>query len=291
MTIEATIIADSISPEGIRLTTMQLRYPRMIHSEFMTHRVFGRNASSSRAIPILTLLRNTVRDMAEPVEWGSNNPGMQSKEPLKGFRLWLAKRIWRSAGWVAAGFAWGLNTVGAHKQIANRIVEPWSHISVVVTSTDWANWFALRDHPDADPTIRALAQAMYNAITLSEPQPLDPGEWHLPYITPFTRLDAQAYAEQGGGKPLDYLLKVSAARCARVSYLTHDKREPCMEKDLKLWAQLVESAPVHASPLEHQATPDKLWTRNRWGHPHQHGNLRGWRQHRKMIPNEAVHDG
>lgn len=280
MTITAKVIADSVSPEGIRLTTFELRYPRMIHSELMTHRVFSRNASSSRAIPILTMLRNTVADMAEPVFWGSNNPGMQSKAPLAGFRLWLARRLWRTAGWVAAAFTWGLHKAGAHKQIANRVIEPWSHISVIVTSTDFANWFALRDHPDADPTINFLAKKMRLALGGSTPTLLQPGEWHLPYIS-----DVEREAHD-----LEALKKMSAARCARVSYLTHDGKKPSLEQDLRLYGQLVESKPVHASPTEHQATPDKKWSRNRWAKPELHGNFRGYIQHRKMIDGEAVYE-
>lgn len=287
MTIEVKVIRDSISPEGIRLTTMQLRYPRFIHSELMTHRVFSRNASSSRAIPILTMLRNTVADMAEPVQWGSNNPGMQSKAPLEGWRLWLAQKLWRAAGLVACGFAWGLHKAGAHKQIANRITEPWSHISVVVTSTDWSNWFALRDHPDADPTIRDLAVNMHLAMDSSYPEKLQPGEWHLPYIN---RDEEIAYHKHRNKDGTPLLVRLSAARCARVSYLTHDGRTPSHAADIKLWEQLAESAPIHASPLEHQATPDKMWSRSRWAKPGEHGNFRGWRQHRKMVPGEAVQE-
>lgn len=278
MTISATIIADSISPSGIRLTTMQLRYPRFIHSEFMTHRVFSRNASSSRAIPVLTLLKNTVKDMAAPVEWGSNKPGMQAGEPLQGWRQSLAKGLWYGAGWAAAGFAYLLCKLGAHKQIANRVMEPWSHISVVVTATDWANWFALRNHPDADPTIQLLAQKMQIAMDLSAAKNLEPGEWHLPYVS------EQELEREG----LAMAQKMSAARCARVSYLTHGGNIPSVAQDLKLYSQLVESEPVHASPLEHQATPNPfvLFPDPAFAP----SNMRGWQQFRKFVPNEAVFD-
>jgi hypothetical protein len=275
MTITAEVIEDSISLAGIRLTTMQIKYPRMIHSEFMTHRVFSRNASSSRAIPILVMLRNTAADMAEPSQWGSNKPGMQAGKNLIGWRLKLARMLWRSAGHTAIFFARRLAKTGAHKQIANRIVEPWSHISVVVTSTDWANWFALRDHPDADPTIQELARAMSLAMEESSPMSLLKGQWHLPYISSNER------------KVFDNrtLARWSAARCARVSYLTHDGKTPSALNDERLWVQLVESQPVHASPTEHQAAPDPLYVQSK-----RNGNFRGWRQHRKMISGEAIHD-
>lgn len=279
MTIEAKVIEDSVSPEGIRLTTFQLRYPRMIHSEFMTHRVFSRNASSSRAIPILTMLRSTVSDMAMPVAWGQNKPGMQARVELTGFRRWAAKQIWKMAGYSAAMFSYLMYRTGAHKQIANRITEPWSHISVVVTATDWQNFFYLRDHADADPTIRALAQSMKAAFDASQPKELELGEWHLPYVHPYEREDLT----------LEECIKISVARCARVSYLLHDEGHPTLEKDTALHDMLVIMNPKHASPAEHQATPDKMWTRKRWGHPQEHGNFRGWRQYRKTIEGEAIY--
>jgi hypothetical protein len=273
MTITATVLEDSLSPEGIRLTTFQLRYPRFIHSELMTHRVFSRNASSSRAIPIMRMIRNTVADMAEPVAWGRNKPGMQAGKNLTGFRRWIARRLWRTAGWTAAGFAYLLAKSGVHKQIANRVIEPWSHISVVVTSTDFSNWFKLRDHEDADPTIKALAQAMRVEFDENKPKDLMPGEWHLPYLS----------EEEKASLHTELARQVSAARCARVSYLTHDNQTPSLEADYRLFEQLMGGEIQHASPTEHQATPDKLWSRGRWAKPELHGNLHGWRQFRKEI--------
>lgn len=278
MSIEAKIIRDSVSPEGIRLTTMQLKYPRIIHAEFMTHRVFGRNASSSRAIPIQVQIQHIINDPAEPMAWGSNKPGMQAGAELTGFSHWLTRRMWHFAKRCAIFAARMSLRAGAHKQIANRLLEPWSHISVVVTSTDWSNFYALRDHEDADPTIRALAVAMKSAHDRSIPDRLIPGMWHLPYVRATEEGDVETRK------------KMSAARCARVSYMTHDRKAPSLEQDLKLFDQLVGNAPVHASPLEHQATPDKRWSRDRWSHREQHGNLRGWRQHRKMITGEAVNE-
>ena len=282
MTITVKVIADSVSPEGIRLTTMQLRYPRIIHSELMTHRVFSRNASSSRAIPVKKQIHDIIADAAEPVEWGSAQKGMQAGAPLVGWRLQATRLAWHGSKLCALLGARIALWAGAHKQIANRILEPWSHISVVVTSTDWANWFALRKHEDADPTIRELAALMYGARLVSQPDLLEPGEWHLPYIDDQDRQTCAGDTED--------LRKASAARCARVSYLNHDGYRPRMSDDLALYDRLAGSDPKHASPLEHQATPDKLWSRNRWAKPDQHGNFRGWRQHRKMVPGEAIYD-
>lgn len=280
MTITASVIADSVSPEDIRLTTFQLRYPRIIHSEFMTHRVISRGASSSRAVPISRLISDILVDPAEPVAWGSNKPGMQAGAELTGIRRTLAKLAWHGAKRMAILAARISQWAGAHKQVANRILEPWSHISVVATATDWENFFALRRHPNADPTMKALADAMWEAREASTPSRLEAGDWHLPYVLP----------EDAEINDLEALKKISAARCARVSYNTHTGRMPTAEQDMKLFDHLVAEAPVHASPTEHQATPDRKWTRGRWGKPEMHGNFRGWIQHRKTIPGEAVHE-
>jgi hypothetical protein len=274
MTISVKIIADSVSQEGIRLTTFQLCYPRIIHSELMTHRVFSRNASSSRAIPISRTIKDILTDPAEPLKWGSNKPGMQAGAELSGFKQWLVRQAWHGTKRCALLGARISQWAGAHKQVANRILEPWSHISVVLTSTDFSNWFALRCHENADPTIHQLAAEMGWAYRSSMPEPLQPGGWHLPYVDEDIDLETAK--------------KMSAARCARVSYLNHDGSKPSLEADLKLFDYLVADAPVHASPTEHQATPDKKWSRNRWGKPELHGNFRGWCQFRKTIPNEVV---
>ena len=281
MTITAKVIADSISPQGHRLTTMQLRYPRFIHAEFMTHRVFSRNASSSRAVPVERMIQDVLDDPATPVEWGSNKPGMQAGDELTGGDRNEAINTWLEASEYAAYKANNLMKLGLHKQIANRLLEPFAHISVVCTATEWDNFFALRCHPAADPTMRALAEAMRDAREASVPVPLKHGEWHLPYVVAkdlsFIEKPARfdlSYDEMG-----DYIHKrlamISAARCARVSYLNHDGSNPDVEKDLALAKRLLESR--HMSPSEHQArvTGDEgtaLW-----------GNFTGWDQHRKMI--------
>jgi thymidylate synthase ThyX len=84
--ISAKIIADSISESeyGDRITTFELEYPRFIHGELMTHRLFSRNAASSRAIPINKMMDQVLTAPAMPVEWGLNKSGMQAEEMLKG---------------------------------------------------------------------------------------------------------------------------------------------------------------------------------------------------------------
>ena len=279
---EATILADSISPTGKRITTYQLRYPRFIHSELMTHRVFSRNASSSRAIPVAKMIAQVRNDPAMPIHWGANQSGMQAKAQLVGENRKIAQEQWQLAAYMSAEIAEKMASIGLHKQVANRILEPFQYISVVLTATEYDNWFELRHHEDAQPEIYALAEAMLNAYKDSEPRLLQPGEWHLPYITD----------EERELHPTDLLLQVSAARCCRVSYLRHDGQAPNIEKDLALCEQLVGARPLHASPFEHQATPDSehnwfmQFFKGQYQNPHQHGNFNGWVQHRKLIESQ-----
>ena len=297
MTITAVILADSISPAGKRITTFQLRYPRFIHAELMTHRLFSRNASSSRAIPVKKMIEDLRRDPAMPVYWGSHQPGMQAGAELTGINLKDAKNYWIDAMNLAIGEAEKLVELGLHKQIANRILEPWGHINVVVTATDYANFYALRCHKDAQPEIKVLADLMQAAQAASEPILLQPGEWHLPYITAQDWADMHKLRKIGRitrDEPSYHekamqLVRISVARCARVSYLTHDGRQTTLDEDMGLYERLVGGMPLHASPAEHQATPDSMYKAHRgdkWNFPREHGNFTGWRQFRKMLPGE-----
>lgn len=288
MTITAKIIADSISPAGVRLTTMQLLYPRFIHSEFMTHRVFSRNASSSRAIPVKKMIEMLIADPAMPVYWGSNKAGMQAGAELEGNDLYHVKALWLGCLSEAITIAASLVDRGLHKQIANRILEPWAHIGVVVTATNWDNFYNLRRHPDAQPEIHELADRMWEAHeTGPMPTQLNPGDWHLPYVSENDK-DMICF-DMGKGsdrKPefIDTAIKLSVARCARVSYLTHDGLTPDLKKDIELYDRLVGSIPIHASPAEHQATPDiKFMDNTTWHNPELHGNFTGWKQFRKIL--------
>jgi hypothetical protein len=300
MTITVKVIADSISAAGQRLTTMQLRYPRFIHAEVMTHRVFSRNASSSRAIPVERIIADLQRDPAIPVHWGANQPGMQARQELDAEGKLLASAHWLDAMDLVVKEVQELVKLGLHKQVANRLLEPWSHINVVVTSSQWANFFALRCHPDAQPEIQQLAQTMEHALLLSIPTLVHVGEWHLPYIN-FGEdwVAATRYCQVGRitrdmpRKEEIYavLRKVSTARNARVSYLTHDGRKTTLEEDIELHNKLVIQEPLHASPAEHVATPDR-WLEGEkhgyWENEELHGNFTGWQQYRKMLPREFV---
>lgn len=301
MTIQAKIIADSISATGKRITTFQLTYPRFIHAELKTHRILAsdsenevyiveqsiglmddrnlsRNASSSRAIPVSKMIDMVRHSPAMPIHWGKNQPGMQANEQLTGDDLFKAQELWHIAARQAANVAENMMAIGLHKQVANRILEPFQHISVVLTATEFDNWFELRAHPDAQPEIHELAIQMMNAMFASTPKELSILEWHLPYVT---------QAELDSLNP-ETARKVSAARCCRVSYLKHDGGAASVEEDLALCDRLAGARPIHASPFEHQATPDILIPGNRmqlahWQSPKLHGNFVGWIQYRKQI--------
>jgi hypothetical protein len=268
MACQVRIVEDSINDQNVRLRTFQLRYWRAIHAELMTHRVFSRNASSSRAIPVSKVLRQVWDDPAGPIHWGQNEAGMQANGQLAGWKLSTAKFLWKLAGRTMCGFAWAMMKVGLHKQVANRLLEPWQYISVVLTATDFDGWDELRDHKDAQPEIQELAIMMKKQSAWSQPTLLNPGEWHLPYITLAERKDLS----------LSDQIKCSVARCARVSYLTHDNQKPKLAKDIELYDRLVGAKPWHASPLEHQAT-QYLGTG-----PARSGNFHSsWVQFRKLF--------
>lgn len=265
----ATVIADSISSYGIRITTLQLKYPRFIHSEFMTHRVFSRNAASSRAIPVAKMIEQVQHDPALPIHWGLNQPGMQaSKEHTDPA---AARFAWFCAAQAAASQAQQLNDLGLHKQIVNRVLEPFQWMHTIVTATEWDNFFDLRCHPDAQPEFQALANAIHTAMNESSPVERASSiqratsSWHLPYVS---------YDERAHLHP-HTLPKISAARCARVSYLKHDGTAPSIEDDLALFDRLVGSKPLHASPIEHQACAASSVARSR--------NFMGWHQYRDLF--------
>ncbi len=272
MTYSCRILADSQGPNQIRLTTFEVTYPRFIHSELMTHRVFSRNAASSRAIPIDKMIQQVEQNPALPVWWGRNQSGMQAKEELNDAEKMAALYVWLAARNEAVLKARELQRIGAHKQIVNRLIEPWMWITVLVTSTEWENFFALRNHEDAQPEIREIARMMEEVYNTTTPKSLHPGEWHLPLMDDLEHLKKQFSDAE--------ILMIASGRCARVSYLTHaGVRDP--KADLTLATRLQESG--HMSPFEHIA--QALENQN----VRFHGNLRGWLQFRKTLHNEDVY--
>ena len=275
------IIKDSISPEGIRLTTLHARYWRPIHAELMTHRVFGRNARSSRAVPSVTLLSEEIF----VPQFGMNQPGMQSdiKAPRELQEKWA--REWTKLASITRDQVRRWSEEKMHKQHANRPLEWFGWIDVLITSTQWKNFFALRISEYAQPEFDELAREIQLRMSKSKPQILMSGTWHLPYIN----------EDEYSTCDLEDLKKLSVARCARLSYRPFDGNAD-HKAEFERYDRLMVSQPVHASPAEHQATPDRLFTGytddskwSGWLSPELHGNLQGWVQLRKTISNEAVH--
>ena len=260
----AKVLADSLSPRGKRLTTLEVTFPRYVLAEFNTHRMFSRNSASSRAIPVSKQLERILSDPFVGDHWGSNQPGMQAGSELEGEAREQAIEAWRAASRAAVRAAEKLATLGVHKQRTNRLLEPFMWHTVIVSATEWSNFFALRAHKDAQPEIRDAACAMRDAMNNSTPVVLAPNEWHTPLILPDEDFS------------LEDKIKISVGRCARVSYLTHDGvRDP--SKDIELYDRLIEGG--HMSPLEHVARPIT-------DDDFQFGNFVGWWQHRQDIPYE-----
>jgi thymidylate synthase ThyX len=257
----ARVLLDSVSPAGVRLFTLEVTFPRFVLAEFNTHRVLSRNSASSRAIPTAKLLERLERDPVLPLEWGRNKQGMSASEVLSDEEEAQAKRVWLQARDAAVAHARRLLELKVHKQELNRVLEPFLWHTVIVSATEWSNFFKLRCAPNAQPEIRAAALAMREAMEASRPQPVAYGEWHLPLVQP-----------DEIGVDIEERKRISAARCARVSYLTHEGARE-IEKDLALCERLEHDR--HLSPFEHVATPapDTSF----------HANFRGWLQMRREI--------
>jgi thymidylate synthase ThyX len=258
--------------------------PRIVLAEFNTHRVFSRNSASSRAIPVEKMIERVQTDPFIPLYWGKNQKGMQSGEELSEEEQGRARNAWLIARDRAVEQALCMVRRGVHKQITNRLLEPFLWHTVIVTATEWSNFFAQRCHPDAMPEMRLTAEAMRHAMEASTPRPLDYGRWHRPYLL----FEQQSITELSSvDRPLKDTAeanKVSVARCARVSYLQHDGTRS-VDKDLELFERLTTGG--HWSPFEHVARPiNDVAPESTQEYAGWSGNFRGWHQFRKDFPNE-----
>lgn len=305
MAFSARVILDSLSPvHGIRLTTVEVCFPRIILAEVNTHRQLSRNSASSRAIPISKMIKRAQDDPFVPLQWPRNGAGMQAHGFLGGDDEALAVQAWLSARDAMVMHVEQLEKIGVHKQITNRLLEPFLWHTCIITSTEWDNLFKLRTHKDAQPEFQTIAKMLKEAYDGSVPIKR---EYHLPLVIGYDQTEeerggrwvptvlnlpesrALRELQRGLGETtVNDLMKISAARCARVSYLTHEGvRDP--QEDLKLYDRLVTrqdpSEPIHSSPTEHPATAQTYDTGPRWS-----GNFYGWDQFRKGIPHESGTD-
>lgn len=251
----ARVLLDSVSPCGDRITTMEVIMHRFVLEEFNTHRAFSRNSASSRAIPVEKMIERVVIDPALPISWTTEQRGMQGGEELNADHAYSARLRWITARDNAVHYAWELHDIGVHKSVVNRLLEPFMWHTVIVTgdAEGYENFFAQRCSPLAQPELRVAATAMQDAWFASNPRKLNYGEWHMPLLQP----DELDFYGALGEDMEEQRKKVSAARCARVSYLTHEGRRDIAE-DLKLYDRLVSAEPPHWAPLEHVCTPDEV---------------------------------
>ena len=301
MAFEAKILADSVSSgEHPRLTTFEVSFPRPFLAEFNTHRQFSRNSASSRAIPVEKMIARVMEDPYIPSSWGKNQKGMQAGEDLPKQEHEVADSIWLRARDVAVERAQTLLKLGVHKQLTNRLLEPFMWHTCIVTATEWSNFFHLRNNPMAQPEIQIIARMMQQLYEGNEPERLDRDEWHLPLIGPEdydAAFDSDiSQVDNDSHTLMKTMAKVSIGRCARVSYLTHDGKRD-LKADIALYDTLLQSG--HMSPFEHVARPMNLNSEDESNgrirkrdipntHPKNYwfGNLRGWVSYRSTIPNE-----
>lgn len=342
MPYRAVVLADSISEDNYRLTTMEVEFPRIILAEFNTHRMLSRNSASSRAIPTRKQLLKMINEPFMPTEFGKDQGGMQAAEALTGAKHKSAEEIWHTAN-VNAVYealklltsekyieesweAWNENDedfgryvldfakrlekkdpaitdrsdrLNVNKGIVNRLLEPFMWHTAIVSWTTAMNFFALRTDKAAQLEIRRPATEMQQAFEASEPRLVQEGEWHLPFLQPE---EAQRAIEQP-----EEMRMACAARCARVSYLTHDTGVADLKKDVELANFLAKRG--HMSPFEHIATPfsTEQWYVRREAQGtvlekadalsdqeimqihtslEYNGNFQGWTQLRKTMPHE-----
>ena len=267
------ILADSINAATRqRIITFEATFPRCILAELNTHRTLSRNSASSRAIPVAKQIEKVLADPFIPVHWGKNQKGMQADVELTPEEQAVARAIWLDARDMAAAKTQRLAALAVHKQIANRLLEPFMWHTAIITATERVNFYNLRTDGAAEPHFQILASMMCDAEADSTPVEVQPGAWHLPLVR------GVDYDELRKGYDDVELARICSARCGRVSYLTHDgKRDPT--EDLALADRL--QKPGHMSPFEHAAQAVAK--------PVASGNFHGgWLQYRKRLPNEAI---
>lgn len=306
----AKVVCDSIGPNGKRLISVELRYWRAIHAEFMTHRDRARNAASSRAIPFYKTNAEgkpiakcsysfAKDDPFFPEFVGTEQKGMQSGGELQEPNRTQFLQLVEQGRDFMLDLCLKMVETGAHKSLVNRYMEPWLYITVITTATEWKNFARLRVHPKAEKHFQKVAAQCMDAIAASKPRELEAGQWHMPYLREESDLadlrnmdiDEMAAALKSRTNvslTVDWLKRISAARCARLSYMTHDGRRDIRE-DMRLFDTLIhpkleadrDDDVIHASPLEHVA--EACHDPNV-----RSGPFVGWKQFRKEFKNENV---
>lgn len=273
----AKVIADS-KFEGSRLVTLEIELHRFVLPEFNTHRSISRNFQSSRAVPVKQMIEQVRNNPAMPVHWGMNQPGMVADSEVQGFTKQQSIKRWKWAAKQAAECAEALNEAGVHKQVVNRLLEPFMWTKGVVTATidDWQAFLKLRLHKDAQPEIKALAYEIGQAIINSSSAELSDGDWHMPYF-------GDGYYLKGCGIDVEEAVMISASCAGQVSYR---KLDDSLEKAKKIYDMLnlpsegvYPENPPHFSPTEHQVIFEQWATNSMSGNFHKEGFI----QYRKAL--------
>ena len=304
--IEAKIVCDNIDPRGNRITTMLLTFPRFILAELNTHRMFSKNSASSRAIPFEKILKMVEEDPFIPIAWQKDHSGMQGTEYwTEPYEIGEKIKCWLNARDSAISHATYLNSKGGEgitKQLCNRILEPFLWHTVLLTSTEFENFFKQRcpkyeiyagpeDTPEyfcsgrswedfmksnnglagdfnteniverlqysksgAEIHMQILAESIWDAMNESTPKLLQNGEFHIPFGDNFDGNEILKLGCDNNDIISDFIVsnevKISTARCARLSYNTFDG-EINYQKDIELHDKLLNDE--HWSPFEHCA--------------------------------------
>jgi thymidylate synthase ThyX len=290
--IQAKVVADSIY-KGKRITSFVVTMPRIVLAELNTHRVLSRNSASSRAIPFSKMIEAVKTKPFIPIAWMKDHPGMQGNEFFTDeTEIKILEETYLKGRDAAVATAEALSGLGLTKQIVNRGLEAYMWHTVIITATEFGNYFALRAHEAAEIHIQKLAYVMLDEMNQSTPKELQPGEWHVPFGDKmiFNIADVARWWDGGTGEkglPTDEFIqslkvKVATARCARVSYTVvgEEGKPDNYGNDIKLHDRLLSMG--HLSPFEHcaQATDNDEWS----------GNFKGWIQYRKTLPNENRDD-
>ncbi len=246
---EARVLADSTPGRfsGGRLITVEMTYPRFVHAEHLRHRMFSFNVASSRAIPVEKIIEQVEGSPVVPIHWGQKQKGMQAFQEVGPEEAAEAKELVLRLRDEAVQTARRMLELGLHKQVVNRYLEPWMWCTVICTGNirAWQHFWSLRCHPDAEPHIREIAYTTKFVIDHSPSEVLEDDGLHLPLVR------EDDLKEFRGDETS--LCMISAGRCARVSYLTHEGvRDP--KVDIELASKLIINR--HFSPFEHQAKFD-----------------------------------
>jgi|SRR5690606_8116950 len=311
------VVEDTLAPNKRRGISLEMSYPRFIHSEVLTHRDRARNSSSSRAIPWPVMCSKIRDDAVVPLAWVREQKGMMGGLALTGEDAEKATKIWLKLRDNAVYGAQELADLGIHKSLCNRVTEPWMWITTIMTATQWKHFLLLRAHPEAEQHFQHLGRLIINAIKASKPKKLKEGEWHLPYVVEEDYDECRKYAitasrysaktcqlinkhyENGN----EILKMISVARCARVSIVSPGEVKRNIQKDLETFDRLhcgskmchsdsmellggdqLDHLP-HISPFEHQLMALSVNERDSWM-----GCVKGYKQYRKEFKNEYIED-